>query len=452
MVYGTAGPKWEAHQDGIMARLKSGGMQRTSIIDGRTPSITLSRLLVGIPFAAVLLVAGDFWLFSILGVKVEAQLLIYTAVGIMALPFLITSKARFVKEPLFILTVSYFLSSLFFARERQTSGISIFTALVPVLLIAGVFSLSSGYRTAIAKSIFLMFGGFAILGIIQFVILLWFPNATTYADAHAFQASYLSGRPNVHPLMLLGFTTGEEYSLFGFPITRISSFLKEPSFIVPYFVITGVLALSYRGAIRYTAIPLLTFAVISISGSAWLSLLMSMAAFLVFKGLRKRRWLLTVLPLLAAIFVGWLVYWSETSELLARATSVLDPLKSEATFFEKEGSIRVRLVTMKDGLELLQTSAFGVPGGVTGSGGLFFHALFTSGYIGGGLVLWMMREYLSRLVMISSDRRYFVFAAMMYGTLLQVLLFTSGGFLSAAGFLILGLVLTRLREMVKETG
>ena len=432
-----------------MTLLKASGMKRASIIDGRTPSITLNRLLVGIPFASVLIVAGHFWLFALLGMKVEAQLLTYTVVGVIALPVLITSKGRFVREPLFILTVIYVLASLFFLRERQTLSNPIFTDLMTVLLIAAVFSLSTGYRTAITKSILVVFGAFAILGIIQFVILLWFPEAASYASSAAFTSSYV--RESVHPLMFLGFTTGEAYTLFGFPLTRLSSFLKEPSLIVPYFVVTGALALSYRGPIKLLALPLLAFALISISGAAWLSIGLSIGMFGVFWALKRSRWLLTVLPLLVGAFLVILTYGSETENLLAGTRIVLDPLKSEATFFVKENAIRNRIVSMKEGLEHLRTSPFGVPTEVTGAGGLIFHALFSAGYIGGALVLWTMREYFSRLMVISSDRRYLMFSVIMYGTLLQALVFTSGGFTSAAGFLLLGLVLTRLREMTKPS-
>ena len=431
-----------------MPILNSTRMTRPSSIDG----VTLSRLFVGMAFTSVLLVSGDFWLFSLLGVKVEAQLLAYALVGVLGLGMILSGKALFIREPLFMLAVSLFLSSLFFRREQEGIFALALTSFLVVFLTATVFSLSTGYRNAIIKVIFAVFGVFAILGIIQSITFILIPETASYATARDFESSYLSGRANVHPLMFLGFGTGEEYELFGLSISRVSSFLKEPSFIVPYFVITGVLALSYRGGIRLWAVPLLTFAVISISGSAWISIILGIALLGPFWILKRFRRLWVIGPFLALGLAVMVISSSETHDILAKAGVILDPLKTEATFFEKRASITVRVESLKVSLKDVQDNYFGLPTPVPTVGGIFFYSLFASGYIGAILFLWVMLEYVRRLAYLSSKRKHLLFSAMMYGTLFQAAALTSGGFIGAGGFLLLALVLTRLRELMRETG
>jgi hypothetical protein len=149
----------------------------------------------------------------------------------------------------------------------------------------------------------------------------------------------------------------------------------------------------------------------------------------------------------AVALLGTMVLAVGTGELVEATVRLLDPMKTYGTFLEKENSVISRIEGIRIGIENVRISWLGVRTAVPGSGGVFFFSFFSAGYIGAILVIWAFYEYFRRLADFAGLRRNLFFAVLLYGTIFQSLVFTSGGLVTAAGFTVLSLVLMRLRDM-----
>ncbi len=143
-----------------------------------------------------------------------------------------------------------------------------------VVLVAPARSVVVSVKTLVAVA-----GTFAVMGCVQWFLLFFNPDWTRYGlidDNGVIRQSV------EHPVALLGMFTGESYYLFGHTVTRLQSFATEPSLNVVYFLLPSSLALllGTRTAIVFAAAMLL-FAMLSLSGSVFLSLAFAGLWFLV---------------------------------------------------------------------------------------------------------------------------------------------------------------------------
>jgi hypothetical protein len=135
---------------------------------------------------------------------------------------------------------------------------------------------------------------FAILGLIQAVVILFKPDVAKFIGLT--HQSYSGSQEFIlfHPFnswippegpyfRVLGLGTGAIHWYGPFALTRLRSFLHEPSLVVAYFALPGALSLTFGGRWRKIGVIVLGFATLSISGCFFVILPLSIMAILVLR-------------------------------------------------------------------------------------------------------------------------------------------------------------------------
>lgn len=403
----------------------------------------LNKVIVALMISSVYIVGNYFWLTKLLDVRIVSQIIVYSATIILFTPIILKRIHTYYSEPIFLLTLSLLFSSIFFARGEEDILFNSFN----VFIVAAVMCAEKKYADSMTISIILIATFFSLLGIFQFFILLLNPDLSPFVQFSSFEKQYLQhDNISLHPLMILGFATGEQYELFGISITRVHSFLKEPSMMVPYFLMPGILALSYKGWVKWLSIPLILFSLLSFSGAVGASMILVFGFFGLYILARGNMKLLTVIPILLLVVFSIVLLVFDIQWIVDLVMFQIDKIKAAATFLEKRTSLTIRLEEIKLGFLFLKENIFGIRNFIVGVGGIFFYALFYSGVVGGLLILLVFREYFN----LTASLRGIMplsFVLIIYGTLTQVLILTSGGFFHPLGFIVLTLLLMRLRAL-----
>ena len=402
-----------------------------------------NKVIAVLVISSIFIVSGSFWLTKLLDVRVVSQIIVYAAIVVIFTPIILKSIHVYYSEPIFLLTLSLLFSSIFFARGELVVLLNI----INVFVVAALLSTRKKYADSITISIISMATFFSLLGITQFFIILFNPDLVLVGNFSVFEKQYLQHEYiSLHPLMILGFTTGEQYELFGINISRVHSFIKEPSMMVPFFFFFVILALSYQGWIKYLSIPLILFSLLSFSGAVVASMVIVFGFFGLYILAKGNMKLLSVMPIALLVVFCILLTVFDLHWLVDQVMIQLDKIKDNATFLEKTSSFIVRLEEIKLGFLSIKENIFGIPNLIVKVGGVFFYSFYYSGVVGGLMVLLVFREYFN----LTASLRGFVplsFVLLIYGTFTQILILTSGGFYEPSGFLVMTLLLMRLRAL-----
>jgi hypothetical protein len=187
------------------------------------------------------------------------------------------------------------------------------------------------------KTIVVVAGVFALMACLQWLLLFFNPDWTRYGlidDNGVIRQSV------EHPVALLGMFTDEVYYLFGHSVTRLQSFATEPSLNVVYFLMPASLALLLRTRMSLAfAVPMLLFAVLSLSGSVFLTLAFAGVWFLIVQAVPLKFAFIYGLP-------GILTFY-----LYGLSKFGLDPLFKAVSFFAQYGDF------LNKGESLIERSA-----------------------------------------------------------------------------------------------
>lgn len=402
-----------------------------------------TKVIVGITISAIYFVSGFFWLTKLLDLRIVSQIIVYSAILILFTPIILNKIHAHYSEPIFLLTLSLLFSSILFER----GGEAVIINLINVFVVAAVLCAGKIYTDSMTISFISIATFFSLLGIVQFFIFLFNPDLVHFAQFSIFEEQYLQNdNMALHPLMILGFATGEQYELFGVNITRVHSFLKEPSMMVTFFLVPGIMALSYKGWIKWLSIPLILFSLISFSGAVGASMVIVFGFFGLYILVRGNMRLLSVMPIALLVVFCIVLIIFDIQYIVDLVMFQLDKVKDAATFLEKRSSFINRLEEIKLGFSVIKENFFGIPNLIVNVGGMFFYAFFYSGVLGGVLIIIVFRQYFNLTSSLRGTVPLF-FVLLIYGTLTQVLILTSGGFYHPTGFVLMTLLLMRLRAL-----
>lgn len=314
------------------------------------------------------------------------------------------------------------------------------------------------YRIYFMRSLIAFSFIFALAGIIEFVILIFQPDLIKYTGAPG-NALYLSNTIQVtHPINYLGLTTGVEkahHSILGIPLTRMRSFLYEPSLAIAYFLLPGGISLLFEKPWRKIGYMLIFFSLLTFSGSVIMSILFGIVSFLIVRLSRSRSWMV-YFPFIFATILSLLSFAGEF-ELFLKAINIPGQLIYEyfgSDIFIKTTSASARLQMIKDAY----TDIFNYPIGKTSrsdlSVGTFWLSYIISSPLGFLLNLAVMFNIFTICGKLSikthsiRKNKYTSYTglSLVYGVLFSSFTFTSYGFTNAFGLMWIYLTYMALKD------
>jgi hypothetical protein len=239
-----------------------------------TSGLGLSAVSLAVVGATALVyISATFLLAEALGVKRLLQGLFALPVVLMA-AYLATYRASRMLNPLIGFVVLKTIAELAFRGTAVDLFDDIATLFgLMVIAAAPARAADSGVRLLIRLA-----GVLALMALLQWIVLFFQPELLDELLTVDDEGKVV-GTVH-HVIALLGLATGEQYLLFGHPVSRLQSFAKEPSLNVVYFLIPSSIAFlrGGTGGMLWGAL-MVGFCILSLSGSVLLSLAFSGAAW-----------------------------------------------------------------------------------------------------------------------------------------------------------------------------
>lgn len=398
--------------------------------------------------AGLFFTMGQFEFLDVLGIKRPVQVLLLLFLAFAWAPFFLLGLRNALHEPLFLLLVAFLGIEVLVTKDTLTT----IEMAVAASLSAITFSLKDEESEILLKSIVAISLSFAVLGILQFVILVLFPELTPYTISYRLQPEKGGDYHISHPIAYLGMTSGEVRSVLGLLVTRGQSFLREPSLITAYFFLPALLSLTLQGKWKLAAVPLVIFCMLSLTGSFYAVVLIFLVLFPFFRSarFRQRPRFLTWAPLLGSLLAIFLIlqtnFFEELVTLLFRNPLIVSQIDL-LEFLDRWSSAIGRLQTVK--AYILEAPLGGVVSSkIPTAVGLILFSYLKASVLGAGLMVGFLfqvfRENARRL---AEGRLGAITAALLAALFCQASFFSIYGLTTASGFLILALTLQRLRHL-----
>lgn len=394
---------------------------------------------------------GNFGFLNIFGIRREVQIIFILGLLLIG-PLIYANLPRLLTKPIFLLALACFFTEIIL-RQRS---VDILDRLTTILVIGILLSVSKEYRDKTLRIIIVMAAIFSIMAIVQAIIIIFKPGLILLVAGDYTSMSEAAKLEILNPIGILGFNTAEEVNFFGHDFTRFRSFGSEPSVLVYSFLVPGILALSYKGYIRLLAIPILFFSIfLAQAGTIWLSISLGIMAWGLLYLFKRRVFLLSVLPFLL-IIVGLIVLsrMDISSFIINMMEKFVSSLPEYYSVLNKTRSAIFRFEDMRNAFTISQKYFLGTPFVSELSGtGLLIGLTLSAGLIGlilGIILFYYIFKLITRCFKLNRGTVRLM-AALLYGTFIQVLSFSSYGWNRFAGFLLLALIINRLEILVSET-
>jgi len=409
--------------------------------------INLCILLISCLFYST----GSFGFLNIFGIRRELQ--IFLILGPLLLnPVIFKNFPELLKEPIFLFVLIKFIVECIIYQRF----INIFDSLTTILIVGILLSVRKEYSDKILKLIIIAAAIFSTMAIVEAIIVFFEPDLIMLLNNNYCSLTSANKVEILHPLGLLGFTVGQKFNFLGHDFVRFRSFAAEPSVLVYSFFCPGVLALSYRGYIKILSIPILFFSIcLAQSAIIWLSLslgIMAWGLFILFKG-RVRLILMLTICIISMFFI--VIYFVEIPNFMMKVMQFLDLINKQYSPFNKYSSGVVRFGAIKNYLALAkQYPFFGVPlksiAVINLPMGLLLYSCLHFGIIGLTLMVAISHNIFKLAIYCFSLYKGIIglMAAILYGTFIQVLCFSDYGWTGISGFLMIILLINKLKMLI----
>jgi hypothetical protein len=322
-------------------------------------------------------IMGRFYVAELFNLKRILEIILLIPILAYVVVFAINGIFRLKFDPLIFFVLQLLFNSILFSMDFLRVADLIFSLLALIVIAsAPMRSIYTGVKWVIGIATF-----FSILAIIEWFILLVFPQLSVHAEVVASENGLSSA--DFHPIMLLGLVTGEEYVLFGFDVTRLRSFASEPSLLNVFFLIPASLSLILNNKFwRGCGVIILLFCLLSLSGSVFLSLAFS-ALYFVLSFFLRPKILFFFLPI--TILSGFLVIiiTQGVESFMALNSSIVQ----YGDFLDKASSFNTRNEGIILAFEAMQKAPFGSAVALDLPAPLFFSAMVKGGVIAVVLIL-----------------------------------------------------------------
>jgi hypothetical protein len=399
--------------------------------------------------AALFFTMGEFELLDLLHVKrpVQATLLGMLTILAIMVPFRRPFREVLV-QPLFLLT-GLFLTMEFLVHGKLIRGIE---AAVTLLLLVVVFCAGRDFVRLTLRMLIMMAGLFASLAILQFVIFMFLPGLAAGTVSSQMNPTGGSEWTVLSPMAYMGMTTGEYRNVAGFALPRMTSFLREPSLIPPFFLIPAALALTFRDRTRMWVVPIFAFAFVAFSGSVYAPIVFGAGFWLVMRMpvFRRSPTLLAMLGFVSIIALLLLIYATTRVDeaLVSFFTTFVEGKESNIGFLDKIGSVQIRMAAAREFIASGFEGGLDTPNIAIAAIGLILYSYVRAGMLGAILMsanLYVVFRAIARYRILGGGS--ITAAALLFGTFVQVGFLNTYGYYGAPGFLSMALVIARMRDL-----
>lgn len=393
---------------------------------------------------------GNFGLLNIFDLRREVQVVLI-AIVLTSAPTLVLRAHRWIRSPFWWLTLLTLVAEIFI--RRNVSIFFLIDRLMAVYTVALVCALGPRFSNRVLQCIITLAAVFSMMVLLQAIVIWYNPDVlnsfvlgyTTSTQADAIELG--------HPLEYLGFVVPGVIDIAGHAMPRFRSFASEPSVLICTFLVPGLLALTYRGIVRWFAVPILLFAVgCSGSGTAWLSLAIGGVAYVLLLTFKRWRGFLTVAPFVLVPL--WLNFLSSTNifAFMVDASEALAPYEFYDGAFNKIVSGTTRFTTMSQYFSDLHHYLWGAPFQPAMAVGFLLHMLLYAGVVGLAVATICAYKmlYLCSNVFVTHQGGARLGVALLYGTLVQVFSFSEFGWMTSSGFMLIAILMQRLEQMLAE--
>jgi hypothetical protein len=389
--------------------------------------------------ALTLFVVGRFGFFDILGLKRLVEIMLLLPLGGLGILLLLRIPNQWL-NPFLLLPFSY----LVVQAVMNWNTLLIADLINSLLIIGTIIALGANFSDLLLRYLIRFATFFAVLGIIEFVILLLKPSLVS--QILLFYDNYSGSTVPViqNALQLLGLSDGTSYHLWGMSVTRLRSFTSEPSLLVGYLLVPGALGLTYRGKFAFFGVICITFCICSLAGSVFVALCFSgLAFFMTF--IRSRRLFIIFPFLILTLFIY--ILFTHFSELILLTKSSA----GSYDFLDKTNSANMRFSYIREFIPKAFSSPFGVSEEIFQPLGLLVGGMAKGGYIGFFITLLILMKLFSSLavLLVSNWLRIGqkIGLSIIYGALVTGILYLDNCFVQLYGFTLLLLVYNRLRQI-----
>jgi hypothetical protein len=304
---------------------------RRPLDERSAPPIAISVATIAVVASALLIyISQAFLVAEMLGVKRELQVLLIIPVAVAACYYFVSRPGRLL-DPLILFSIVKLVTEI--ALRGQWSYI--LDSLAAVLALTVLACAPARTFETGAKFVVTLAGILALMALLQWVMLILNPELSKYvlvvSDEGAIENTV------EHPIALLGIHGEQDYSLLGQPLARMQSFAKEPSLNVIYFLLPACLAflLNSRSSLLWGG-TILTFCVLSLSGSIFLALAFAALWWL----------LLRVTSIRFAVPYGMLIFMG--AFLFAVGNFGSQPLLDAIAYIAQYGDFLTKTVSLTD--------------------------------------------------------------------------------------------------------
>jgi len=394
----------------------------------------------------------NFLFLDLLGIRdiVQTWLLII----VFMLSFIIIFFRKIHKRPddislLFIIILS--VNILFAAILRSSFG-EISNLAVGLIFVLVFYQINDSQKEFAIKTFISIIFYFAVLGIFQFLLLILFPEYRHFTqlfidDIYKSTTSLVN-----HWIILLGLTdaSGSIISFWGVQISRMKSFLNEPSLAVAYFLLPAGLAFSYKKS--YKGFFIFTFALLTFSGSIFGCLFISLVIIAIYY-ITKNKYILLLLPIIIFLLLLILIFQGKLGVIMSFINSPAELLGMD--IFNKGdetgGSGFPRFYSMYDAIMEIESNLFlGVKEALKLPVGSIIGVYYSFGPLAFLLNIVLFYKLIILLVP-SLGSSFFTIKTfsiiIIYGALFSNFFFMWYGFNTAFGYVLLYLLANRLETV-----
>ncbi len=391
---------------------------------------------------------GKFQLFDLIGIKRILQSVSITLILFFVLLFISKNKMNW-SIILTYITIMLVTNLYFFV------SIEIILELTLCLLVTFLVSnLSYALLVRLLETILNLAYLFSIIALLQFIFIMVFPNFidnTQIALSDQKEWVYINdsafGTKIIHiPLVaFFGFNTGETLNIFGIELSRMRSYLSEPSLIPLYFMFPVSISMIFGLKYYFKYFIILSFCFLSFSGSFQFCLLFVLFYFILIK-IFSNKFILNYVPIVQffifyfiLIFVG-VQFFSNFDSQIAQ---------TDYSSFAKGNSLLVRFKGLYESFLQIFISPFGSNYERSLPFSIFVSSVLASGWFGTFFLFLFFKKlifFLNNHLYMMTTLTISIGVAFFFSFLCMIILFNDYGLFNYTGFLLLSLFYSLLNK------
>lgn len=389
--------------------------------------------IAAVAAATLVYVSGTFLIAEALGIKRPMQAVLAVPLLIMA-AYYIAVQPRRLLSPLIGFVVLKTVAEIAF----RGTALDLFDDVASLFGLVVISAAGPGAVRQAVRFVIWFAGVLALLAVVQWIALFFEPDLLdemlTTDDEGKIEGSVH------HVIALLGIASGEQYSLFGHTVSRLSSFAKEPSLNLVFFLIPSAIAFLRGGTAGMVwGIVMAGFCVLSLSGSVLLSMAFSAAAWLALRFFSVKKVLAWGTMLVLGAYLA-----AVRSGSLASVVSFISFLSDYGNFMSKEKSFTYRAGGTASSLADVASAPLGSTKLPELPGPWMVNGALAAGWLGAIMLLLFVFKLAKQLDILNVNRggrlNVRLGTLVLIGTMATVIIFNDYQMGNYPGLVLLGIV------------